>query len=109
MPTHRHHHKNHLTTRGHVNTEVMDLYRDGDTPFIETTIVIRTPVTGTPAERLMLSQPDNISKYLDTLNQRVQEDVGQTFESDVLRVSSQLHHYLRLGAKPSTRPDEASS
>lgn len=97
MPTHRSHATNHLTSRGHINHEVVDLYRQANEPFVETTIVLRTPLAGTPLESAMLSHPDNIATYLDGLNQKVQEDLGKTFECDVLRISSQLHHYLRLG------------
>lgn len=84
-------HSNKLT-----NNNVRRMYRDSKEPFIETTIVIRTPVNGTPLGNAAYMNLLEIPRYLEELNHQVQEDIGNTFESDVVSVKSHLKKPLGL-------------
>lgn len=87
------------------NNTVRRMYQENKQPFVETTIVIRTPVNGTPLGNAAYMNLLEIPRYLEELNHQVQEDVGNTFESDVVSVKSHLKKPLGLAYDKSLELD----
>lgn len=78
------------------NPHVDAMYAEDTQGYVETTIVLRTPIADTPLADALQADMRDWSGHMRDINQRVESDIGETFESDILRIKSVVKRPLSV-------------
>ena len=76
------------------NWNVVKMYKEDKQPYIETIIVIRTPLRESEIHDKFKMFPNSITPTLEGVNNNIEEIIGDTFEADVVSIYSGVKNLL---------------